>query len=116
MGGGSEAVDWARALEALMERLAPRFKRPEPRRRALAYVRGLLADRSEPGFPRWPCRSPRPEANSCFRSMTCYDQPGESIAERWVKVGIRVFARIYKAFSRAALIHLGNPGFKCLKS
>jgi SRSO17 transposase len=43
MGGGSEAVDWARALEALMERLAPRFKRPEPRRRALAYVRGLLA-------------------------------------------------------------------------
>lgn len=40
---GPDAGDWARALEALMERLAPRFKRAEPRRRALAYVRGLLA-------------------------------------------------------------------------
>ncbi len=71
------------------------------------------ADSFYPGFPRWPCRSPRPEANSCPRSMTCYDQAGESIAERWVKVGIRVFARIYKAFSRVVPIHLGNPGSRC---
>ena len=42
--------------------------------------------------------------------MTCYDQAGESIVERWVKVGIRVFARIYEALSRIASIHLGNPG------
>jgi SRSO17 transposase len=35
--------DWAAALEALSDRLAPRFVRAEPRRRALAYLRGLLA-------------------------------------------------------------------------
>jgi SRSO17 transposase len=39
----SEAEGWARGLDELAERLAPRFKRVEPRRRALAYLRGLLA-------------------------------------------------------------------------
>ncbi len=33
---------WAEGLESLHSRIAPRFFRPEPRRRALAYVRGLL--------------------------------------------------------------------------
>jgi hypothetical protein len=71
-----------------------------------------LTEAIDPGFPRWRCRSPRPEANSCPRSMTCYDQAAESIAERWVKVGIRVFATIYKAFGHVASIHLGNPGLE----
>jgi SRSO17 transposase len=39
----SEAEGWARGLEELAARLAPRFGRVEPRRRALAYMRGLLA-------------------------------------------------------------------------
>src|SRR5436305_12703663 len=39
----SEAEGWARDLDELAERLAPRFGRVEPRRRALAYLRGLLA-------------------------------------------------------------------------
>src|SRR4051794_26639739 len=39
----SEAAGWARDLDELAERLAPRFGRVEPRRRALAYLRGLLA-------------------------------------------------------------------------
>ena len=39
----SEAEGWARGLDELAERLAPRFGRVEPRRRALAYLRGLLA-------------------------------------------------------------------------
>src|SRR5215213_5513086 len=34
---------WARDLEALAARIAPRFSRAEPRRRALTYLRGLLA-------------------------------------------------------------------------
>src|SRR5215217_990630 len=34
---------WARDLEALAARIAPRFSRVEPRRRALAYLRGLLS-------------------------------------------------------------------------
>jgi hypothetical protein len=34
---------WSVELAALLERLGPRFGRVEPRRRAAAYVRGLLA-------------------------------------------------------------------------
>jgi hypothetical protein len=37
------AESWTRDLEALAARIAPRFCRAEPRRRALAYLRGLLA-------------------------------------------------------------------------
>lgn len=37
------AEGWARELEGLAERIAPRFSRAEPRRRALAYLRGLLS-------------------------------------------------------------------------
>jgi SRSO17 transposase len=38
-----EAVAWAEELERLMARIGPRFARVEPRRRARAYLRGLLA-------------------------------------------------------------------------
>jgi SRSO17 transposase len=38
----SEVVGWADALEALVERLAPQFRRVEAKRRALSYLRGLL--------------------------------------------------------------------------
>jgi SRSO17 transposase len=34
---------WAAALDGVVERIAPRFGRSEPRRRAGAYLRGLLA-------------------------------------------------------------------------
>ena len=34
---------WARGLDAVVDRIAPRFGRVEPRRRARAYLRGLLA-------------------------------------------------------------------------
>src|ERR687889_1350937 len=37
------AEGWARDLDALAARIAPRFVRAEPRRRALAYLRGLLS-------------------------------------------------------------------------
>ena len=39
----TEARAWAAGLEALMGRLDARFSRSEPRRRARAYMRGLLA-------------------------------------------------------------------------
>src|SRR3954462_234835 len=39
----SEAEGWAKGLDEVMARLAPRFGRVEPRRRALVYLRGLLA-------------------------------------------------------------------------
>ena len=38
----AEAHGWAAGLEALHARIAPRFRRAEPRRRALSYLRGLL--------------------------------------------------------------------------
>src|SRR5438552_19113770 len=34
---------WAEGLDAVHARVAPRFARAEPRRRALAYLRGLLS-------------------------------------------------------------------------
>src|SRR3712207_5651599 len=37
------AESWAQGLEELAHRIAPRFGRAEPRRRALVYLRGLLA-------------------------------------------------------------------------
>src|SRR5712692_5256100 len=39
----AEVERWAAGLEALHARIAKRFVRAEPRRRALAYVRGLLS-------------------------------------------------------------------------
>ena len=38
-----EVEGWAAELAALHARIAPRFARPEPRRRALAFLRGLLS-------------------------------------------------------------------------
>lgn len=37
------ARTWARGLDTLHAHIAPRFRRAEPRRRALAYLRGLLS-------------------------------------------------------------------------
>ena len=38
-----DAERWAQGLEAVMDRIGGRFGRIEPRRRALAYLRGLLS-------------------------------------------------------------------------
>ena len=38
-----DGAAWSAAFAALLERLGPRFGRVEPRRRAAAYLRGLLA-------------------------------------------------------------------------
>src|SRR6266704_4143302 len=39
----TEVARWAQALARLHARIAPRFARPEPRRRALAYLQGILS-------------------------------------------------------------------------
>src|SRR5438876_1351083 len=39
----SQIGRWAQALARLHARIAPRFARPEPRRRALAYLQGLMS-------------------------------------------------------------------------
>src|ERR1044071_2210039 len=43
MAAMDAAVEWARGLEGLIEQIAPRFRRIEGRRRARAYLAGLLA-------------------------------------------------------------------------
>ena len=43
MTTASEIEGWGLGLDAVSDRLAPRFARAEPRRRALSYLRGLLA-------------------------------------------------------------------------
>jgi SRSO17 transposase len=40
----TDVCRWVQALFQLHARIAPRFARPEPRRRALAYLQGLLSD------------------------------------------------------------------------
>src|SRR4051794_8511281 len=42
MAAMDESIDWARGLDGLVEQIAPRFCRIEPRRRARAYLQGLL--------------------------------------------------------------------------
>src|SRR5260370_9966596 len=39
----AEVTNWVGELQALQARIAPRFERAEPRRRALAYLQGLLS-------------------------------------------------------------------------
>src|SRR5262245_28416571 len=39
-----EVCRWAQSLFDLHARIAPRFARPEPRRRALAYLQGILGE------------------------------------------------------------------------
>src|SRR5438034_5708557 len=39
-----EIGGWALALQQLHRRIAPRFARPEPRRRALLYLQGILSE------------------------------------------------------------------------
>ena len=40
----TDVCRWVQALFHLHARLAPRFARPEPRRRALAYLQAILSD------------------------------------------------------------------------
>src|SRR3954464_6014377 len=42
MAAMDETVDWARGLDEVVEQIAPRFRRIEPRRRVRAYLQGLL--------------------------------------------------------------------------
>ena len=39
----AEVWKWGQEIQHLHSRIAPRFARPEPRRRALAYLQGILS-------------------------------------------------------------------------
>ena len=40
----AEVVQWSHELACLHARIAPHFARPQPRRRVLAYLQGLLSE------------------------------------------------------------------------
>src|SRR2546423_14940379 len=42
----TDVVRWTQELDRLHARIAPRFARPEPRRRALAFLHGILSHTS----------------------------------------------------------------------
>ena len=68
----NEAAGWARDLDGLEERLAPRFGRVEPRRRALAYPRGPLApvERKDGRRPAAPLAAEGCQDHGVFRRST----------------------------------------------
>jgi len=53
---------WVQALFRLHARIAPRFARPEPRRRALAYLQGILSETERKNG--WQLALPRPRRAS----------------------------------------------------
>jgi SRSO17 transposase len=91
----SEAEGWARGLDELADRLAPRFGRVEPRRRALAYLRGLLA--------------PLGRKNGWQLAEAAGDRAPDGMQDflsrmRWDAEAVRDDLRAY------VVEHLGDPG------
>jgi SRSO17 transposase len=90
-----EAAAWARGLDALVERIAPRFGRVEPRRRARAYLRGLLA--------------PVERKNGWQLAEAAGDRTPDGVQDflarmRWDADAVRDDLRAY------VVEHLGDPG------
>ncbi|TDH62165.1 IS701 family transposase [Dankookia rubra] len=88
------AEGWSRELEALAARIAPRFSRAEPRRRALAYLRGLL--------------SPLKRKNGWQLAEVAGDGTPDGVQDflsrmRWDADAVRDDLRAY------AVEHLGDP-------
>ena len=91
----SEAEGWARGLDELADRLAPRFGRVEPRRRALAHLRGLLA--------------PLGRKNGWQLAEAAGDRAPDGVRDflsrmRWDADAVRDDLRAY------VVEHLGDPG------
>jgi len=91
----NEAKGWARALDELVGRPASRFGRVEPRRRAMAYLRGLLA--------------PVERKNGRQRAEAAGDRTPDGMRDflgrmRWDADAVRDDLRAY------VVEHLGDPG------
>lgn len=95
MAAFEDAVAWAAELDRLGARIAPRFLRVEPRRRALAYLRGLLApvERKNGWQLAEAAGDPTPDGMQDFLSRM-----------RWDAEAVRDDLRAY------VVEHLGDPG------
>src|SRR4051812_40745164 len=95
MADVNEAEGWARGLDELAGRLAPRFARVEARRRASAYLRGLLA--------------PVGRKNGWQLAEAAGDRTPDGVQDflsrmRWGAEAVRDDLRAY------VVEHLGDPG------
>jgi SRSO17 transposase len=74
----TDVCRWAQELVRLHARLAPRFARPEPRRRVLAYLQGILSDISRKNS--WHlaehAREGRPDGMQRLLSQAVWDTDG----------------------------------------
>ena len=95
MPDGVDVAAWAAELDALLARVAGRFARPEPRRRAAAYVRGLLApvERKNGWQLAEAAGDPTPDGVQDFLARA-----------RWHAGAVRDDLRAY------VVEHLGDPG------
>lgn len=89
----TDVVRWTQELDRLHARIAPRFARPEPRRRALAFLHGILSTTSRKNG--WQlaehAREARPDGMQRLLSSAVWDTDG-------VRDDLRTYA----------LEHLGN--------
>ena len=89
----TDVVRWTQELDRLHARIAPRFARPEPRRRALALLHGILSHTSRKNG--WQlaehAREARPDGMHRLLSSAVWDTDG-------VREDLRTYA----------LEHLGN--------
>jgi SRSO17 transposase len=69
---------WVQSLVALPARIAPRFARPEPRRRALAYLQGSLSETARKNGWQWAehAGEARPDGMQRLLSSAVWDSDG----------------------------------------
>ena len=60
-----DIVHWEQALRRLHARIAPRFARPEPRRRALLYLQGVMSHVGAKMAGNWPNMPEKPLPMGC---------------------------------------------------
>jgi SRSO17 transposase len=90
-----QVVQWVQDLRKLHARIAPRFARPEPRRRALAYLQGVMSEiRRKNGW----------QLAEHAREATPYGMQRLLSAAVWDDALVREDLRDY------VYEHLGHPG------
>jgi SRSO17 transposase len=101
----ADVCRWVQALVRLHARLAPRFARPEPRRRTLAYLQGILSDTSRKNG--WQlaehAREARPDGMQRLLSSAVWDTEG-------VRDDLRAYA-LEQLGTESAILVIDESGF-----
>src|SRR5260370_32968477 len=100
----TDVVRWTQELDRLYARIAPRFARPEPRRRALAFLHGILSHTSRKNG--WQlaehAREARPDGMQRLLSSPAWDTDGGRDA-------LRTYAR-ERLGNHTALVVIAETG------